>query len=148
MVKSVSQKYVPDLQNAAAVCEANYIKIQRIFPSRFDEDELSLELHNGRQQVGCADFIVLERFSYTTTIELRYQCQLLPENVFHIRIYDDALMAEVVLGEQGRQLNGVYPYPNNKMYQKDEKYQLNQMLSEALTHCMTHGMMAKSSLQA
>lgn len=140
------KRYVPDLQDAAAICGSNFIKIQRIFSTRFDEDEMELELHNGRQSIGHAHFIVRERFSYTTSIEFRYQCHMLPEQKFFIRIYDDALMAEVVLSEQGKQFDGVYPYPNHQMYQKDEKIQLNRLLSEALTHCMTHGMVTSECL--
>lgn len=143
----MKSKYVPDLQQAAATCEANYIKLQRVFPQFLGDETRELELYHGEQFYGTAQFEVAERFSYTTTITLNYQIQNLPAHLFYIRVYDDAHMAEVVITEQGRQLSGVYPYPNQNMYQKDEKNQLNQLLSEALTQCMAFGIVAKSSLQ-
>lgn len=140
-------KYVPDLQQAAATSEANFIKLQRVFPQFSGDETRKLELYHGEQFYGTADFEVLERFTYTTTVKLEYQTRNLPMQRFYIRVYDDAHMAEIVISEEGRQLNGVYPYPNQRMYQKDEKNQLNQLLSEALTQCMAFGIVAKSSLQ-
>lgn len=143
----MKSKYVPDLQQAAATCEANFIKLQRVFPQFSGNDIRELELYHGEQFYGTAQFEVMERFAYTTTIKLAYQIENLPVQLFYIRVYDDAHMAEIVISEQGGQLHGVYPYPNQKMYQKDEKNQLNQLLSEALTQCMAFGIVANSSLQ-
>lgn len=140
-------KYVPDLQHAAATSEANFIKLQRIFPNLEEESERMLVLYLQDELVGRAKFTVIERFSYTTTIKLQFKNRQLPEQVFFIRVYSDANMAEVVISEEGRQLDGVYGYPNQNMYQKDEKNQLNQLLSEALTQCMANGVLAIEALQ-
>jgi uncharacterized protein YqiB (DUF1249 family) len=46
----------------------------------------------------------------------------------------------VVTLEQGQQLAGVYRYPNDQMYQIDEKAQANHYLAEWLSHLLNHGM--------
>ena len=133
-------KYVPDLQDAAAVTTANFIKLQRLFPEVALGKEKRIALVRNDTIIGSASFQVIERFSYTTSLLFHYQCHvLLAPQTFHVRVYDDACMAEVVLTESGRQLDGVYPYPNQNMYHQDEKQQLNRMLSEALSVCLSHG---------
>jgi uncharacterized protein YqiB (DUF1249 family) len=140
MACKVKPRYVPDLQDAAAVTTANFIKLQRLFPVSAQGQEKVISLVQQDKVIGSASFQVLERFSYTTTLLFHYRCHvLLSPQEYHVRVYDDACMAEVVLSESGRQLSGVYPYPNQNMYHQDEKQQLNRMLSEALSVCLSHG---------
>ncbi len=140
MVNDMKPRYVPNLQDAAAVCTANFIKLQRLFPDNTVGSSREIDLVRGSTSLGSASFRVMERFPFTTTITFNYQCHVLIEpQAFHVRIYDDACMAEVVLSEAGQQLAGVYPYPNQKMYHQDEKHQLNRMLSEALGVCIAQG---------
>lgn len=158
-------RYVPDLQDAAAVATANYIRLQRLFPEscqpgRVTRQAVGKGVGQGEDQgaglektyqlvqqdrvIGQASFQLLECFAFTATLNFHYACQVLqsPQS-YHVRVYQDACMAEVVLSETGRQLHGVYPYPNQKMYQTDEKQQLNRLLSEALSHCLSHGVAAE-----
>lgn len=133
-------RYIPNLQDSAAVCTANFIKLQRLFPDNTLGSSRAIRLVRGERSIGTASFRVIERFPFTTTVAFNYQCHTLIEpQQFHVRIYDDACMAEVVLSKAGHQLEGVYPYPNQKMYHQDEKHQLNRMLGEALGVCMTLG---------
>lgn len=119
---------------------ANFIKLQRLFPEVALGKEKTIKLVRNDKTIGSASFEVIERFSYTTSLLFHYRCHvLLAPQTYHVRVYDDACMAEVVLTESGRQLDGVYPYPNQNMYHQDEKQQLNRMLSEALGVCLAFG---------
>jgi len=64
-----------------------------------------------------------------------------------VRVYHDARMAEVVSAGASRHLLGRYPYPNQAMYQPDEKSQLNLFLGEWLSHCLACGHEAEPILQ-
>jgi uncharacterized protein YqiB (DUF1249 family) len=48
-------------------------------------------------------------------------------------------MAEVVSWNGHWNTRSRYPYPNRKMYQRDEKFQLNRFLGEWLAQCLSHG---------
>ena len=56
-----------------------------------------------------------------------------------VRVYHDAGLAEVVNCQHYRQFSARYEYPNEQMYQVDEKAQVNRFLSELLAHCLKHG---------
>ncbi|MFT5210209.1 MAG: hypothetical protein ACI9CE_001934 [Flavobacterium sp.] len=56
-----------------------------------------------------------------------------------VRIYHDAKSAEVTSFEQHRNLKFRYTQPNEKMYQPDEKSQINKYLGELLTYCIENG---------
>lgn len=141
------RKYIPDLQNQGAVCEANFVKLQKLLSGRDAQDHWHYHLHDGRHGLGAVSFQVLDRSRYTLTLEVRYQSgSLLVTNnprILNVRLYEDACLAEVVRCHQGRQLKGVYPYPNDNMYQVDEKSQINQFLSECLTHCLKFGLVSQ-----
>jgi uncharacterized protein YqiB (DUF1249 family) len=98
--------------------------------------------HNGGNRVD-VDIQVTERFKYTTTLLLLKQAHAIPAPMdrveLTVRMYSDARMAEVVSVSQGTQLAGVYRYPNERMYQIDEKQQVNRYLAEWLGHLLTHG---------
>ncbi|MBU2864002.1 DUF1249 domain-containing protein [Reinekea marina] len=140
------KKYVPDVARHAAMCEANFVRIQRLLG---DATEPSYhyswqDAQNGFIKV---DVDVLERFKYTTTIKLTKTLDYMPLQAksveLIVRLYDDARMAEVVTLSQGQQLAGVYRYPNNQMYQIDEKAQANHFLGEWLSHLLSHGLSQK-----
>ena len=58
---------------------------------------------------------------------------------FSLRIYHDAQMAEVISFDNHQPLQVKYDYPNSKMYQSNEKSQLNLFLGEWLSHCLQYG---------
>lgn len=56
-----------------------------------------------------------------------------------VRLYHDASVAEVIACEGQRHFKARHEYPNKKMYQTDEKAQLNRFLGELLERCLTQG---------
>ena len=141
------KRYIPDISKHAALCEANYVRLQRLL-HRATGSEFHfcwIDQHSNQIDV---DIEVIERFKYTTTIQLTKILHGVPAPMncveLTVRIYDDARMAEVVTLSQGRQLAGVYRYPNEQMYQIDEKAQANHYLSEWLSHLLNHGAVRES----
>lgn len=137
----MAKRYVPDLPEQNALSEANFLRLEKLLG---DMDLPHYRFHwydlESRVQMEVA---VIERFKFTSTLVLTKSNPALPgpmRNVqLTIRMYHDARMAEVVSWENSRQLSGVYPYPNERMYQVDEKAQANLYLSEWLTHLLRHG---------
>lgn len=136
------KRYIPDISKQAALCEANYVRLQRLLQ---DSDGSHFEFswqdhHNNQIDV---DIDVVERFKYTTTLQLSKTLHRVPAPIntveLTVRCYSDARMAEVVTLSQGKQLAGVYRYPNDHMYQIDEKEQANHYLGEWLSHLLSHG---------
>ncbi|WP_428241821.1 DUF1249 domain-containing protein [Gynuella sp.] len=140
------KKYVPDLAHDGATCEGNYAKLQKIFPEMEENQQLELDLHDGRQRYARIRLKVRECFSYTATVQMEISSVMPMSKSILIRVYQDARMAEVVKGESGRQHNGVYPYPNEQMYQVDEKAQLNRFVSECLSQCLSDGHIVESAV--
>lgn len=56
-----------------------------------------------------------------------------------VRLYHDAILAEVVKCQRYHQFSPRYEYPNVDMHQVDEKAQMNRFLAELLTHCLSCG---------
>lgn len=82
---------------------------------------------------------ILEKTRYTFLIELQ-QCfspgkRLLPDLEFHVRVYLDAKLAEVVSYQGSRHLKARYSLPNNSMFHPDEKRQSNLLLYDWLSAC-------------
>ena len=136
-------RYSIDLAAQQAECEANYARLMRLLPNIDVVDCCDLgigRVHNQRRQYRLS---VTERCRYTTMLSIS---QLDNEHTpwsktpdFSLRIYHDARMAEVVSVNRHRNLRASYDYPNQQMYQRDEKTQLNQFLGEWLSHCLEHG---------
>ena len=106
-------KYTIDLAAQQAECEANYARIMRLLPDMATVDHR--DLGNGGDQL------------WSSSAD------------FSLRIYHDARMAEVVSFNRHRNLRVSYDYPNQRMYQRDEKTQLNLFLGEWLSHCLEYG---------
>lgn len=56
-----------------------------------------------------------------------------------VRLYHDAKVAEIVHHDYHQRIKPSYGYPNPKMHQKDEKYQLNAFLYDWLVACVERG---------
>ncbi|MHA7879764.1 MAG: DUF1249 domain-containing protein [Saccharospirillum sp.] len=138
----MARRYIPDLAEQNALNEANYLRLEKLLGDglapRYDYYWTS---PNGTEVEVCIE--VVERFKFTTTLNISKQNPDLPEPMrdvaLTLRLYHDARMAEVVTWTQGRQLSGVYTYPNEQMYHIDEKAQANVYLSEWLAHLQRHG---------
>ncbi len=126
--------------NLMPLYEANYRKLAELVP---DFDGIDHAIILGKQDDLSLHLQIIERFKYTSTIML--SCCSVAENThvsdpfLKIRVYHDARVAEV-LGFQGHvRIQPFYPYPNPKMYQRDEKRQINRFLGELLDYCLLKG---------
>lgn len=139
------RRYRVDLPLQIAECDANYLRLWRLFPRLREEDTRAFELPQGAQQT-LVVFTVIERGPYTTLVELRqspgspwHEEPWLIEPRMRVRLYHDARSAEVVEFQGVRQFRPRYDYPNTRMHQPDEKAQVNRFLSEFLAVCLAEG---------
>jgi uncharacterized protein YqiB (DUF1249 family) len=143
------ERYKVDLPLQMAECEANYLRLTKLLANRHPGSsasqpvEFRFMIARGQQ-----DWLhvlrIIERSPYTTTLELSRTAigessnwLALPK--LTLRMYHDAKLAEVLAWEGHKRLRPRYEYPNQSMYQSDEKYQLNRFLGEWLTLCLEHG---------
>lgn len=134
------RRYIPDIVKQMADCEANYVRLMRLLPDFDNCDEREFEIH-WQDQHSVVRLQVEERFTYTTTVRVSHLLEhdWLKAPCLLVRMYHDARAAEVICIVRGKQLRGVYQYPNMDMRHPDEKAQLNQYLGEWLNHCLNHG---------
>lgn len=130
-------RYKVDLTAHIADCELNYLRLRRLMPNMASADCHEFGLSGLRLRI-----TVRERSRYTTTLDLQQHGSAgieLASPRLQVRVYHDAAMAEVVAWEGVRRVHPRYPYPNKKMYQRDEKRQWNRFLGEWLQHCLDCG---------
>ena len=131
------RQFKVNLAELHAVCEANYARLLRLFPD--------YELANLREfNVGTARvrLEVIERCRYTTIFHLHQQhaaARWLGSLRIEVRAYHDAGMLEVGMFQSHRQIAARYQYPNDKMFQQDEKSQQNRFIADWLEHCLQNG---------
>ncbi|MEQ8858395.1 MAG: DUF1249 domain-containing protein [Pseudomonadales bacterium] len=134
------KKYRIDLPAHMAECDANYLRLMKLFPRLRDEDVSVFGIALGGQSYRVR-LEVLERGPYTSLVEL----QQLPRGPWNqrprmlVRLYHDARSAEVVECHGARHFRAVYEYPNQHMHLPDEKAQVNRFLTEFLAMCLRHG---------
>jgi uncharacterized protein YqiB (DUF1249 family) len=135
--RAAKTRYAVDLEDLHSLCEANYARLLKVFPDYEQSNQRRLLL--GVSQVV---FDVTERSRYTTTLRLSHLSAIaLPGATLRLdlRLYHDAMMAEVVGAPAYRRMEGRYSYPNAKMYQRDEKHQQNRYVAELLAFCLAEG---------
>ncbi|MFV0574045.1 MAG: DUF1249 family protein [Vibrio sp.] len=129
--------YHVDLAGLMRIYETNYAKMNSLLPHTPEVGETrSYQVSKMAYQLE-----VKEVTRYTTLVDV-CQCDELP--VFplprmQVRLYHDARVAEVCASEQISRIEARYDYPNKKLMQKDEKFQLNQFLGDWLSFCLRHG---------
>lgn len=132
-------RYRVDLSALQAVCAANYLGMQKLFPGMRRETERSILLGGGDS----LQLRVLEAGPYTSLVAMSQQCRdipLVPPRQCEVRVYHDVRLAEVVAwGTAVRKLQGRYRYPNQFMHQEDEKWQMNRFLGEWIQYCLSQG---------
>ncbi|MCH8532138.1 MAG: DUF1249 domain-containing protein [Saccharospirillum sp.] len=138
----MAKRYIPDLAEQNALNEANYLRLEKLLGDcEAPRYEFYWTSPSGSEVEVFIE--VMERFKFTTTLNISKVNPEMPppmrEVALTLRLYHDARMAEVVTWTQGKQLSGVYRYPNDRMYQIDEKAQANVYLSEWLAHLLRHG---------
>lgn len=136
------KRYVPDLPEQNALSEANFLRLEKLLGD-LDQPHYRFHWYGTADTCVHMEVSIVERFKFTSTLTLTKTNPALPHPMqdvqLTIRMYHDARMAEVVSWDNGRQLSGVYPYPNERMYQIDEKAQANLYLGEWLAHLLRHG---------
>lgn len=136
------RRYQVDLVAQQAMGDMNYLRLCKLLHDLHNRDQWCFSVclpvgHDWHVSVN-----VEERARFTTTVLLsRHQgpCRWTQSPTLKVRMYHDARMAEVVACERHRVSQGRYDYPNGKMYQADEKAQLNRFLGEWLALCLAQG---------
>ncbi|WP_380180124.1 DUF1249 family protein [Kalamiella sp. sgz302252] len=135
------KRYVPDFPEMMRLSETNFAQLRRLLP-KDDRAGASVTL-----QVNGASYTVTiqESTRYTTLVEIKQTAPAvsywsLP--AMSVRLYHDAMVAEVCSTQQIYRFKARYDYPNKKLHQRDEKHQINQFLADWLRYCLAHGVMA------
>jgi|TARA_B110000503_G_scaffold36776_2_gene60188 uncharacterized protein len=155
MERSKSRRYVPDLVSDMAECDANYIRLLRLFPHMAEQDALSFGVQGATQvtSLGAIQGItedgarvvmqISERCPYTTMLSVQVTSEddqpWVKWPVLEVRIYHDIKSAEVTGFERHRNFRYRYQTPNPDMFQPDEKSQINRFFGELLSFCIEHG---------
>jgi len=140
------ERYKVDLPLQMAECETNYVRLTKLLVNNqlpALQDEFRFMVARGAQH-WLHLLRITERSPYTTTLELSRTAldtnsPWLNMPKLTLRMYHDAKLAEVLAWEGHKRLRPRYEYPNQSMYQCDEKFQLNRFLGEWLTLCLEHG---------
>lgn len=134
---AVKKPYHVDLAELMRVYETNYAKLNALLPvGHHVGDVRCYQAVNMVYQL-----TVNEVTKYTTLIDI---CQsdampVFPLPKMSVRLYHDARVAEVCASGDFSRVKAKYDYPNTKLLQKDEKFQLNKFLGEWLTFCLKNG---------
>ncbi len=135
-------RYIVNLPLQMAECEANFARLKKLLPNAGDEREFAVS--RGTRQ-WLHKIHIIERSPYTTTLQLTQMAKYAVDSVWlqmpclTVRMYHDAELAEVLAWEGHKRLRPRYEYPNQSMYQCDEKLQVNQFLGEWLSLCLSQG---------
>lgn len=150
-------RYRIDLKAFMACCEANYFRLLGLFPNLQSVDERRIGLSLGAEVETV--LTVLERTPYTTLLSIaqRYTgaaeapdtrsertdksvtVRWFKPPMLTVRLYHDAQIAEVITYGSNRGVRPKNAYPNQQMFQPDEKRQWNNFLEEWLVLCRQHG---------
>ncbi|MFA0280831.1 MULTISPECIES: DUF1249 family protein [Vibrio] len=134
---AVKKPYHVDLAELMRVYETNYAKLNALLPVGHEVGDVRCY-----QAVNMVyQLTVNEVTKYTTLIDI---CQsdetpVFPLPKMSVRLYHDARVAEVCASGDFSRVKAKYDYPNTKLLQKDEKFQLNKFLGEWLTFCLKTG---------
>ncbi|PME17997.1 dehydrogenase [Vibrio cyclitrophicus] len=134
---AVKKPYHVDLAELMRVYETNYAKLNALLPVGHEVGDVRCyQAVNMLYQL-----TVNEVTKYTTLIDI---CQsdetpVFPLPKMSVRLYHDARVAEVCASGDFSRVKAKYDYPNTKLLQKDEKFQLNKFLGEWLTFCLKTG---------
>lgn len=136
-------RYIPDLASDMAECDANYLRLRRLFPAMDQQDEFTFGMPAHTLEGARVQIRVLSRARYTTALAVEVSSQegqpFIRWPRLKVHIYLDVKSAEVVQFERHRNFRYRYQTPNRHMFAPDEKSQVNRFLGELLTHCLEYG---------
>ncbi|PIE39559.1 MAG: histidine kinase [Gammaproteobacteria bacterium] len=129
-------RYKTNIRSLHALCETNYLRLLRLFPDYETSNLRDFTVAGTRINI-----TVTERSRFTTFFTLvQHQRDVwLGSLRIELRCYHDVRMLEVVRFQSHQPVSARYHYPNNAMYQPDEKHQQNLFLSDWLNWCLAHG---------
>lgn len=137
----MTRRYVPDFPEMMRLCETNFAQLRRLLPRNDEAGETVTYQVKGVSY----SITIIESTHYTNLIEIK---QMTPDVSYwglpsmQVRLYYDAMAAEVCSTQQIYRFKARYDYPNKKLHQRDEKHQINQFLADWLRYCFIYGAMA------
>ncbi|TDO96260.1 DUF1249 domain-containing protein [Marinomonas balearica] len=137
------QHYVPNLAELQLLGELNYRRIGKVLRTKEEEREWHFAIDTSGHQRSCLSLYLKQESRFTSEFVLAFMPETKSDLMFDaklkmiIRLYHDVGLAEITDGH--RQFKGSYPYPNDEMHHKDEKFRLNQQLADLLELCLKHG---------
>lgn len=139
----MTSRYSPDFPLLMRLCETNYAQLQPLLPHGTRVGAVQCyEVSGAIYQVAVRELTRYTSLAEITQIEAVVSHWRLP--TMTVRLYHDARVAEVCASQQIFHFKARYDYPNKKLHQRDEKYQINQFLADWLRYCLVHGVMAIS----
>ncbi|MFT2097311.1 DUF1249 domain-containing protein [Marinomonas sp. 2405UD66-6] len=143
MTKKKANNYVPDLVSLQMLGELNYRRLGKLMRGQETLDAWHFAIHSVGDQESRLRLTLGQESRFTSEITLEFGPEIEKELLFKttlsmtIRLYHDVGLAEITDGH--RQYQGAYPYPNDAMLHRDEKFRLNQQLADLLELCLKHG---------
>ena len=137
-VQLATNRYIQSLPKYLTLCEHNYLRLLKLLPPE-------RTVGNSREvKLGSSEFATKVDGSakYTMDISIKQlsgKLKGIAPLYLTVRLYHDAKVAEIIHHDYHQRIKPSYGYPNPKMHQKDEKYQLNAFLYDWLVACVEHG---------
>lgn len=131
------RRYRVDLVAQQEQAASNYQRLLRLLPELQQRTSRELLL---RERL--VRFVISHPSRYTSFVTIHHdqpRPQWLAPWCMELSLYHDAGLAEVVRCMNQRAVAAVHDYPNRRMYQIDEKWQLNSFLGEWLRFCLQQG---------
>lgn len=149
-LQKTSKQYVPDLVSLQVLGELNYRRLGKLMRGQEEMDSWSFSVHSAGDQESRLRLTLGKESRFTSEIALEFGPEIPKQLLFKttlsmtVRLYHDVGIAEITDGH--RQYSGAYPYPNDAMLHRDEKFRLNQQLADLLELCLKHGHRLNNSL--
>ncbi|UTV98758.1 DUF1249 domain-containing protein [Marinomonas rhizomae] len=141
--EKTSKQYVPDLVSLQMLGELNYRRLGKLMRGQEEMDSWNFSVHSAGDQESRLRLTLGKESRFTSEIALEFGPEMTEKLLFKttlsmtVRLYHDVGIAEITDGH--RQYRGAYPYPNDAMLHRDEKFRLNQQLADLLELCLKHG---------
>ncbi|MBM6551163.1 DUF1249 domain-containing protein [Marinomonas ostreistagni] len=138
----MQKSYIPNLAELQMLGELNYRRLGKLVRGYEEESAWHFTIHtNGQQSRLSLELTEETRFTAQLTLtfspEIAIKLPFSSDLIMTVRLYHDVGIAEITDGH--RHYQGVYPYPNDDMHHRDEKFRLNQQLADLLELCLKHG---------
>ena len=133
--------YLINLRDHLAECDANYHRLAKLLRGPEEQRQWHFGLSLSEQASASLKIELTQRAPYTSMLNVQFSSGVkhLNEHMLYVRMYHDTQTVEVTACKYGKPLAGHYEYPNQSMYQPDEKEQLNHMLGDWLRNCLQSG---------